>query len=152
VSPDYAARFAQRAVRATECVLNAVRLGDLYFTAVGRVWAEHGLSASAGNVLMILAGAKESLPPHVIGERMLVTRGAMTGLLDVLEKRGFARRTPHPRDRRMLLAEVTAAGRQLTEIVQPQIVRLEVEWVSGLSDAELAAFIVLCGRLQAGVR
>ena len=152
VSREYSARFAAHAARATECVLNAVRLGDLYMTAIGRVWADHGLSASAGNVLMILAGAGESLPPHVIGERMLVTRGAVTGLLDALERRGYARRTPHPKDRRMLLAEVTPAGRELAQLVQPRIVRLELQWVGCLSAEEQAAFINLCGRLQAGVR
>jgi DNA-binding MarR family transcriptional regulator len=152
VGPEYTARYAAHAARATECVLNAVRLGELYMTAIGRVWADHGLSASAGNVLMILTGAGEALPPHVIGQRMLVTRGAVTGLLDALEKRGYARRTPHPRDRRMLLAEVTPAGRELAQLVQPRIVRLELQWVGCLSAAEQAAFITLCGRLQAGVR
>jgi len=152
VSREYTTRYAARAGRATECVLNTVRLSDLYMTAIGRVWGEYGLSASAGNVLMILAGAGESLPPHVIGERMLVTRGAVTGLLDALEKRGYARRAPHLRDRRMLLAEVTPAGRELAQLVQPRIVSLELEWVGCLSSEEQEAFVSLCGRLQAGVR
>jgi DNA-binding MarR family transcriptional regulator len=133
-------------------VLNAVRLGDLCMAAVGRVWRDHDLSASAGNVLMILVGAAEPLPPHVVSERMLVTRGAVTGLLDVLEKHGYARRSPHARDRRMLLVEATPAGRQLAQLVQPTIANLEVGWMSCLSADEQDTFIGLSGRLQASVR
>lgn len=151
-SRDYARRYTPRAARATECVLNAVRLGDLYMSGVGRLWAEVGLSASAGNVLMILVGAGEPLSPHVIGERMLVSRGAVTGLLDVLEKRGLARRMSHPSDRRMLLTEATPDGAALAREVQPRIVTVEVEWLACLSREEQQTFIQLCGKLQASVR
>jgi DNA-binding MarR family transcriptional regulator len=152
VSRDYAKRYSRRIARATECVLNAVRLGDLYMSGVGRIWADSGLSASAGNVLMILVGAGEPLAPHVLGERMLVSRGAVTGLLDVLERRGLARRTAHPTDRRMLLAEATPQGEVLAREVQPRIAAVEVEWVACLSREEQETFIQLCGKLQAGVR
>jgi DNA-binding MarR family transcriptional regulator len=152
VSRAYAAQYSRRAARATECVLNAVRLGDLFVSGVGRVWAQVGLSVSAGNVLMIVSGAGEPVAPHVISQRMVVTRGAVTGLLDVLEKRDLVRRSPHPTDRRMLLADATPAGRTLAAEVQPRIVKVEVEWLACLSPDEQDTFIELCGRLQERVR
>ena len=152
VSREYAARYSATSARATECVLNAVRLGDLCMAAVGAVWRDHDISASAGNVLMILVGADEPLSPHVVSERMLVTRGAVTGLLDALEKRGYARRSPHPHDRRMLLAEATPAGRQLARDVQPRIANLEVEWLECLSAEEQETFVGLSGKLQASLK
>jgi DNA-binding MarR family transcriptional regulator len=119
--------------------------------AISRLWAAHGLSASSGNVLLILTGAGEPLPPHVISERMLVTRGAVTGLLDALEKRGYARRRPHERDRRMLLAETTPAGRSLAQRVQPKIVELELQLVGAVSASDQERFVRLCGRFQASI-
>jgi DNA-binding MarR family transcriptional regulator len=129
-------------------VLNAVRTSELLLRAIGEIWRRHGLSLGAGNVLVILAGAGGALPPHVISERRLVTRGAITGLLDYLEKRGMVRRRPHPGDRRMVLVEVTRQGAELVEVVQPQIVDLEVKLLRGLSTEEQEVFILLNGKLQ----
>ncbi len=151
VSPDYASRYSDAAALATECVLNAVRLGDQLLTSVGQVWREHQLSVSAGNALMIVVGAGEPIPPHVVGERLLVTRAAVTGLVDVLESHGLVRRQPHERDRRMLLVAATPTGRELASIVQPNIVRLELELLACLSAEEQATFIELASRLQASI-
>ncbi|MEY2463907.1 MAG: hypothetical protein QOH64_2045, partial [Acidimicrobiaceae bacterium] len=62
---------------------------------------------------MILDGSDRPLCPNELGERRLVTRGTVTGVLDSLEERGLVVRTPHPDDRRMLLIELTAKGRRL---------------------------------------
>lgn len=77
---------------------------------VGAITRPYGISAPASNVLGILDGADESLPPHVIGRRLFAHPATVTGLLDSLEKRGLIRRTPHPTDRRKLLIEITEAG------------------------------------------
>ena len=48
------------------------------------------------DVLVQLTRAGQPLEPTVIAERLLVTTGSMTSLLDNLEKRGLIRRQPHP--------------------------------------------------------
>ena len=48
-----------------------------------------------------------------LAERARLSPGAMTALLDRLEKRGFARRTRDTKDRRRVLVEVTPELRQM---------------------------------------
>lgn len=43
------------------------------------------------------------LTPREVGERVRLSSGAVTSLLDRLEGRGFAARSPHPSDRRSVL-------------------------------------------------
>lgn len=51
------------------------------------------------------------LTPRDIGERLNLTSGSVTALVDRLESSGFVTRSQHPDDRRSLLASVTPAGR-----------------------------------------
>jgi len=50
-----------------------------------------------------------------LAERARLSPGAMTALLDRLEKRGFARRTRDTEDRRRVLVEVTPELRQMAD-------------------------------------
>jgi DNA-binding MarR family transcriptional regulator len=56
-----------------------------------------------------------SLPVGKIGERLQVHRTSITNSLDGLEKAHLVRRVPHRSDRRAVLAEITAAGRESAE-------------------------------------
>jgi DNA-binding MarR family transcriptional regulator len=51
----------------------------------------------------------------MIAERLLVTTGSMTSLLDNLEKRGLIRRQPHPQDRRKLPIDITPAAQAIVD-------------------------------------
>ena len=58
-------------------------------------------------------------------------------------------------DRRMLLGEVTSAGRELAQLVEPKIVHFEVAWVSCLAEHQRAQFVAcatLTGRLSMPTR
>lgn len=70
-------------------------------------------------MLAIVEGEGAPLPPSVIGERMLMTSGTMTSLLDTLARRGLVRRAPHPDDRRMQLVAITDAGRRHRDASAP---------------------------------
>jgi DNA-binding MarR family transcriptional regulator len=133
---------------ATECVVNLIRTESLVAAELDRIFRSHGLTGPGYNVLLILAGAGTPLPPHRIGERLLVTRGTVTGLLDSLEKRGLVRRTPHPRDRRMLLVELTSDARPLMRKVSRELLPAQGEMISVLSGEEKETLVGLLGKLQ----
>ena len=68
-----------------------------------------------------------------------LTTGAITGLVDRLERRGYARREPHPTDRRSVIVQplTEAAERDLA----PSYVgmsRAMGELISGYSDEQLS--------------
>jgi len=135
--------------RATACVVNLIRTGGLLDGRAAEVVRPYGISAAGANVLAILAGAGEPLPPNVISSRLLVTRGAVTQLLDSLEKRSLIRRISHPGDRRMLLIEITDQGIETHQQFQPTLYQHDVEWMGGLSGEEQARLLTLLHKVQA---
>jgi DNA-binding MarR family transcriptional regulator len=137
---------------ATECVVNLIRTESLVVSELDRLFRCHGLSGPGFNVLMIIEGAGRPLSPFEIGDRRLVTRGTVTGLLDTLEKQGLVRRTPHPDDRRMLLIELSDPGRALLAEVGSELFPLQEKLFSALSETEKAALVRLLGKLQAHLK
>jgi len=55
-----------------------------------------------------------------LGQRLLVTGGNVTGLVDRLEEAGLVERLPHPQDRRVVLAALTERGREVYSQVVPE--------------------------------
>jgi DNA-binding MarR family transcriptional regulator len=107
-------------------------------------------SIGAFNVLTILLGADGPLRPSVIAERMIVTRGTITAVLDTLEKRDLIRRRPHAEDGRMRLVEITASGRGLVAELLPQLHRAEQRWMAALSPREQDELLRLVAKVQEG--
>ena len=136
----------------TRLVVDIIGLSSML---VGRAekWArQYGIpSASALQVLAILEGAGEPLPPSVITARMLVTKGAMTGIIDSLERRDLVRRRAHPTSRRMLLVAITPEGRDRLARFMPLLHRNEQRFASVLSEAEQQAMAELLARLRSNV-
>ena len=76
---------------------------DRMRAALGRV---AGVSETDLDVLEHLE-AEGSLTQRELGERLSITSGAVTMLVDRLEAAGWVRRGPHPSDRRYVLVELT---------------------------------------------
>jgi MarR family transcriptional regulator, 2-MHQ and catechol-resistance regulon repressor len=150
VGPDFDAEYRGASRLSTETVINLGRAWFLAEIVFNRVLDSRGLSITAFNVLEILRGSGQPLPPSVIADHMLVTRGAMTKVLDSLEKRGLARRQAQPGDRRMLLAQITPRGMDLMNDLLPRLHGYELAWLAGaLTDAEQDTLIRLLGNVDA---
>jgi DNA-binding MarR family transcriptional regulator len=50
----------------------------------------------------------DGLSPRELGQRLGLTTGSVTAMLDRLERLDLLTRTPHPRDRRMVVVSITA--------------------------------------------
>jgi DNA-binding MarR family transcriptional regulator len=134
-------------VAATEGVMNTIRTADMFFDRIGRLLRPLGVSAAGGLALGILRD-HGTMSPSELGERLIVTRATVTGLLDSLERRGFVSRSANPADRRGLLVEVTPAGLAVVQELRTIVHRNERDWMSVLSDAELRTYVDLLHRLQ----
>ncbi len=134
-------------VHATEAVMNTIRTADMIFDRIGRLLRPLGVSAAGGLVLGVLRD-RGQMSPSELGERLIVTRATVTGLLDSLERRGFVRRSANPADRRSLLVEITPAGLTVLQQLRTLIHRNEKEWLAILSEEELRAYIGLLHRIQ----
>ncbi len=54
-----------------------------------------------------------------LGERTLITKGALTGIVDRMEQKGWVQRVSAVEDRRSTLARLTPKGQKLFEAVFP---------------------------------
>ena len=107
------------------------------------------LSPSGRQVLAVVEGAGEPLEPTVIAERLLITTGSVTSLLDNLEKRGLIRRLPHPQDRRKLLIDITPPAQAILDELLPSLHEREREVVcAALSTNEQRQLLRLIAKLQ----
>ena len=134
-------------VLATEAAMNTVRTADLLFARIGRLLRPLGVSAAGGLVLGLLRD-HGPMSPSELGERLIVTRATVTGVVDSLARRGLVTRRPDPRDRRRAVIEISAKGRRTLHQVRATVHRNEREWLSALSDDELRAYIDQLHRIQ----
>lgn len=80
-----------------------------------------------------------------LGEKTLITKGTLTGVVDRLEARGIVRRVGSAEDRRSTRVELTAAGATLFEQVFPGVVARTKQVFDILGESERLA-------LEAGLR
>ncbi|HTL87454.1 MAG TPA: MarR family transcriptional regulator [Acidimicrobiia bacterium] len=119
---DFEDEYPGASALATECYANLARAGDLLMSLHNRLTVDdYGLSPSGRQVLAIIEGAGQPLEPTVIAERLLITTGSMTSLLDNLEKRELIRRLPHPEDRRKLLVDITPGAQTIVDTLLPSL-------------------------------
>jgi DNA-binding MarR family transcriptional regulator len=89
--------------------------------------AKRGLSATEEKALDLL----ERFGPLTAGElakRSGLAPASVTGLVDRLERKGFARRIPHPRDGRSVLVEIDR------DRVMASLAPLFADWVGSLRE------------------
>ncbi len=116
--------------------------------ALGGEMRERGLSGAQLGILRVLAECSEpGLKLHEISQRLCVTPGNLTGLVDRLEEASYLQRVPHPEDRRVTLAVLTPAGREIFKQIYPSHVARVTDLMSALSAPEQEQLTELLGRL-----
>jgi DNA-binding MarR family transcriptional regulator len=85
--------------------------------------------------LLAVAGAG-NVPQHEIAEQFGLDPSSVVALIDGVERRGFLRRQPNPRDRRMHWVQRTEAGDRLFHRALPLARRAEARHLEALSAAE----------------
>ena len=78
--------------------------------------AGQGLAFSEYSVLRLLQIASQRrLAPSILAEKIVCTTGAMTKIVDRLQRSGLVERGPDPTDRRGVLVEITALGQRTAD-------------------------------------
>jgi len=81
-----------------------------------------------------------------LGRRMHCDPSFVTLLADMLEKRGLAKREPHPADRRVKNLVLTQQGEALKQHVEAEITA-RMPWNSALNDSERAQLLALIRKM-----
>ena len=96
---------------------------------------QHRLSWSAFVVLFVLRvwGEQES---RDLAAEAGITGGTLTGVLNTLQDKGYAERSPHPTDGRRMIVRTTGSGRRVVDEIMPAFNKQEALVTRDLSDDE----------------
>jgi DNA-binding MarR family transcriptional regulator len=87
-----------------------------------------------------------------LSQRMMVSNGNITGLVDRLVEQGLIRRKPDPNDRRVHIVNLTPEGQREFRTMA----RLNADWVgeifAGLSEKDIEALMPLLAKTKASAR
>lgn len=132
-----------------EAFLNLQRTANLQLQALSRFLRANEVTPTQYNALRILRGSHpESLPCKEVGKRMVTPVPDVTRLLDRLEARGLVERQVDGRDRRVVLAGISAVGLELLTAIDDPLDRWLIELLEPLSDRELSTLIRLAEKCR----
>jgi len=122
---------------------------ELWYAIDARVRAAHDLPLERFEVMRVIHEAGGSSRVNDIAQRLAITGGAASKLVDRLERAGLAERRPHPTDRRSALVSLTGEGRlafsESLVTVESALDRL-IGSVMGFTERR--QFLDLLGRLK----
>jgi DNA-binding MarR family transcriptional regulator len=73
-----------------------------------------------------------------LAERALITKQTAGFLVDQLERAGYVRRVPDPRDARARLVQIAERGRAAVEVARQAEAKVEAEWTAHLGQEAIA--------------
>jgi DNA-binding MarR family transcriptional regulator len=120
----------------------------LFRNALGR---KLGLNVTDSECLSLLSIRGTSTPTELARYTGLTT-GATTAMLDRLEKAGFVRRRPNPKDRRGVLVEITEKWSRTAGPFVTGVQRAHHELIAGYSAEELQTIADFLTRFTQNVR
>ena len=140
-------REALAGVTATPEVRLWLRIGAVQSLLDGHLRArlrrEHGITPARYHAMALLDKGREGMTMGELSKRLMVSNGAITGLVDRLVRDGKVTRTPLPGDRRTHIIRLTPAGREEVQAME----RLHADWLAdvmgSLGREEMTALLGL---------
>lgn len=139
--------------RPLETIGRILRIQFLAAARIRRLLQRYGIDAGGFDVLATLRrrGPPYRMTPTGLYTDLVLTSGAMTHRIDVLETAGLVKRQRDPSDRRGTLIELTAAGKTLAERAMAAHMEAEGDWVAHLSGEEQSRLAGLLHEILAGL-
>jgi DNA-binding MarR family transcriptional regulator len=106
-----------------------------------------GLLLADNEALINLIAADEPLRMSDIAQRLILSPGGTTKVIDRLEAKGYVKRLPQPGDRRVTILEVTKIGKDITADARAVIDKqLKKVWGEHINDEEASVVIAVTDR------
>ncbi|MFD2673144.1 MarR family winged helix-turn-helix transcriptional regulator [Marinicrinis sediminis] len=112
---------------------------------------KHGLNPTEFAVLELLYHKGEQ-PIQKIGDKILLTSGSMTYVINRLAEKALIERVPCEKDRRITFARISAGGSELMQHIFPSHEQAIDDLFSVWTDEEKEQFIMLTKRLGIGAQ
>ncbi len=104
------------------------------------------------DLLAQLDRAPDGLTMGELSDRLMVSNGNITGLVDRLVTEGLIGRAPSPSDRRRSRVRLTPAGKRAFDAMTPVHERWIDELFAGLTRTEMAELLVLLAKVKQSVQ
>jgi DNA-binding MarR family transcriptional regulator len=124
--------------RPMEVIGRILRIEFIAGARIRRVLQQHGIDWGGFDVLATLrrSGTPYRMTPTSLYRDLVLSSGAMTNRLDVLERAGLVERLPDPNDRRGTLIELTKKGKAVLDRAIEAHLQGEAQMVAHLSRDE----------------
>lgn len=136
-------------IKALNAFININRAVESLGARLSKNYSDHGLTTSQFGVLESLLHLGP-LCQKEIAEKLLVSGGNITMVIDNLEKRGLVKRIRSDQDRRYFNIELTHKGKSLIKKIFPLHVKNVVDEFSVLTPKEQLQLRFLCRKLGKG--
>ena len=138
------------ACREEAAFLDLQRTCDLLSRRIAPVLKTEDLSGTQYNVLRILRGSPDGLPCGEIANRMITRDPDITRLLDRMEKRDLILRWRETKDRRVVMARITASGLKVLSRLDEPVEEAHRKQLGHLGKDRLRALAELLAAARAG--
>lgn len=108
---------------------------------------KYNLSITEFSVLEVLYyKGKQNI--HQISQKVLISSGSMTYVIDKLEQKGFLERSACPDDRRVIHVSLTDAGNELMGKIMPEHQEIVDDMFSSLNTEETELLVTLLDKVR----
>jgi DNA-binding MarR family transcriptional regulator len=114
-----------------ECLQGFERISADHVRAYGLTHPQFDIIATLGNTL--------GMTYKELGQKTLITKGTLTGVIDRLEQKGLVERERNSDDKRSYLVRLTDGGEQVFSDVFPKVTAQGKQIFSTFSDNDFAA-------------
>ncbi|MDE0775127.1 MarR family transcriptional regulator [Nocardioides sp.] len=126
-------------VPAMHAATSLMRVQQLVIGRLDTILKPHDLSFARYEALVLLTfSSRGSLPLGKMGERLQVHPTSVTSIVQRLVAQDLVVRRQHPDDKRLVLAEITPAGRELVERATSDLVAADFG-LDALGESERAS-------------
>ncbi|MDQ1817829.1 MarR family transcriptional regulator [Massilia sp. CCM 9210] len=123
-----------------ECLQSFERFSGESVRQCGLTHAQFDIIATLGNT--------QGMTYKELGEKTLITKGTLTGVIDRLEQKGLVARERSCDDKRSFYVRLTAQGEAVFQEVFPKVVEQGRQLFSSFSDADFDTIDASLGKLK----
>jgi DNA-binding MarR family transcriptional regulator len=135
-----------------DTVLKIVRISEALVKAADRFFSKYGVTTTQYDVLVIINYSEKRIIQSELGDRRVVSRSNITGIIDRLEKLGLVKREGSADDRRVKYIVITQKGKDLIKKAEGRYFDTLKQAVWFLDEKDKNDLVEIIGRLEKGLR
>lgn len=112
-------------------------LGRTFTEVKARPFGDVRLSRNQADTLFLLAHSRAPITPGQLADRLGITAGAVTQIVDHLREHGLVEQVPHPTDGRTRILTLTPAARRTVDEFEQAVIEHVSPRFHSLDDSSL---------------